>query len=192
MLLGWAVVIQLQRARGRFPVDPFFFLIGLTYAVSVVYLATLRFAERIPVADRSAVRRRRGAGVGRRSRLTGGITSYFSSSLYLLPIIAASTMQSRRGGLQVAGAQRDLCSAARAGAVLHADGSSLAAARSARSWTDLPPRERRAIHSVVINLFGFFAVALLRGSLAERLRSARAARTGVATRSPTCRPSTNT
>ena len=32
---------------------------------------------------------------------TGGITSYFTS-LYVLPIIAASTIQFRRGGLLVA------------------------------------------------------------------------------------------
>ena len=33
--------------------------------------------------------------------LTGGVASYFSS-LYALPIIAASTLQSRRGGMLVA------------------------------------------------------------------------------------------
>src|SRR4029078_9265123 len=44
-LLGWAVLIQLSRP-GSFPVDPFFFLIGLTYGLSVFYLATLRYAEK--------------------------------------------------------------------------------------------------------------------------------------------------
>jgi hypothetical protein len=32
---------------------------------------------------------------------TGGVTSYFTS-LYVLPVIAASTIQLRRGGLMVA------------------------------------------------------------------------------------------
>ena len=47
LLLGWAVLIQLRRP-GSFPVDPFFFLIGLTYALSVLYIATLRFVGRLP------------------------------------------------------------------------------------------------------------------------------------------------
>ena len=45
LLLGSAILIQISRP-GAFPVDPFFTLIGLTYALSVLYLATLRFAER--------------------------------------------------------------------------------------------------------------------------------------------------
>ena len=47
---------------------------------------------------------------------TGGITSYFSS-LYVLPIIAASTVQFRRGGLLVATLSTVLYVGARAGAV---------------------------------------------------------------------------
>ena len=44
LLLGSAILIQLSRP-GAFPVDPFFFLIGLTYALSVVYRATLRCVD---------------------------------------------------------------------------------------------------------------------------------------------------
>ena len=47
LLLGWAVLIQLSRP-GSFPVDPFFFLIGLTYGLSVVYFAMLRIVNRHP------------------------------------------------------------------------------------------------------------------------------------------------
>src|ERR671918_204658 len=100
VLLGSAIVIQISNP-GVLPVDPFFFLIGLTYALSVVYLATLRFADRHPwLVD---------AQLGCDAILvsaficvTGGITSYFSS-LYVLPIIAASTLSFRRGAVQVAG-----------------------------------------------------------------------------------------
>ena len=98
-LLGSAVVVQI-RQPGALPVDPFFFLIGLTYALSVVYLATLRLAERRPwlidaqlACDAILV-----SGF---IAITGGITSYFSS-LYLLAIIAASTVRFRRGALEVA------------------------------------------------------------------------------------------
>ncbi|MGH8189603.1 MAG: hypothetical protein ACREUC_23815, partial [Steroidobacteraceae bacterium] len=45
LLMGSAIVVQISRP-GSLPVDPFFFLIGLTYALSVVYLATLRLAVR--------------------------------------------------------------------------------------------------------------------------------------------------
>ena len=99
LLLGSAILIQLSRP-GAFPVDPFFFLIGLTYALSVFYLATLRYAERHPwLVDLQF-----GADallVSAFIHVTGGITSNFSS-LYLLPIIAASTIRSRRVALQVA------------------------------------------------------------------------------------------
>ena len=99
LLLGWAMLIQLSRP-GSFPVDPFFFLIGLTYGLSVVYLATLRFAE-----DHGwLVDVQFGADailVSAFIHVTGGITSYFSS-LYVLPIIAASTIRFGRGAMQVA------------------------------------------------------------------------------------------
>src|SRR5918996_3425506 len=99
LLLGWATLIQISRP-GAFPIDPFFFLIGVTYGLSVVYIATLRFVERHPwMLDIQL-----GADailVSAFIYVTGGITSYFSS-LYVLPIIAASTVRFRRGALQVA------------------------------------------------------------------------------------------
>ncbi len=114
LLLGSAMLIQISRP-GSFPVDPFFFLIGLTYALSVVYLATLRFVDRHPwLLDVQL-----GADallVSAFIHVTGGITSYFSS-LYLLPIIAASTIRFRRGALQVAALSARALSGARVGAV---------------------------------------------------------------------------
>jgi two-component system sensor histidine kinase PilS (NtrC family) len=166
LLLGSAIMIQISRP-GAFPVDPFFALIGLTYALSVLYLATLRFAER----HNWLVDLQFGADVMLVSafmHVTGGIASNFSS-LYLLPIIAASMIRSRRVALQVAGLSATLYF----GLVLV-------------QYVDvgLPPLVRRftplvelptlgvARYTVAINLSGFFAVALLAGSLAESLRSA--------------------
>ena len=166
LLLGSAIMIQISRP-GAFPVDPFFALIGLTYALSVLYLATLRFAER----HNWLVDLQFGADVMLVSafmHVTGGIASNFSS-LYLLPIIAASMIRSRRVALQVAG----LSAVLYFGLVLV-------------QYVDvgLPPLVRRftplvelptlgvARYTVAINLSGFFAVALLAGSLAESLRSA--------------------
>ena len=166
LLLGWAILIQINQPDA-FPVDPFFFLIGLTYALSVAYLATLRFAERQPwlvdlqfAADAVII----SAFI----HLTGGITSYFSS-LYVLPIVAASTIRFGRGALQVATLSAvlylALVSAQYVGVELLPGG--------------LPPALRLGLpslrfaqYTVAINLFGFFAVAWLSGSLAENVRSA--------------------
>jgi two-component system sensor histidine kinase PilS (NtrC family) len=166
LLLGSAILIQL-RSPGAFPVDPFFFLIGLTYALSVAYLATLRFVERRPwLVDLQlgldAVL------VSAFISVTGGITSYFSS-LFLLPIIATSTVRFRRGALQVATFTTVLYLTMVLAQYLQLD-------TPLTSWLFSPSTElpglRFAQYTMAINLFGFFAVALLAGSLAEGLRSA--------------------
>ena len=166
LLLGSAIVVQVN-SPGAFPVNPFFFLIGLTYALSVGYLATVRFAERfgwladIQLAADALI-------VSAFIYVTGGITSYFSS-LYLLPIIAASTLRFRRGALQLATFTAILYLGLVSAQYLHAVG------YLPDMWTAggaALPESRFAQYTVAINLFGFFAVALLSGSLAEGLRSA--------------------
>jgi two-component system sensor histidine kinase PilS (NtrC family) len=164
LLLGSAILIQVNRP-GTFPVDPFFFLIGLTYALSVVYLAMLRWVDRRPwLVDLQF-----GADailVSAFIAITGGITSYFSS-LFVLPIIAASTIRFRRGALQVAALSATLYLALVS--VQYLGG-------LPPWWTGgMPavlPGTRMAQYTVAINLFGFVAVALLSGSLSENLRSA--------------------
>src|SRR5713101_6871672 len=99
ILLGSATFTQLT-APGSFAVDPFFFLIGLIFALTITYAITLRFVTRhrwlvyVQLAGDALI-------VSAFIYFTGGIASYFTS-LYLLPIIAASTVQFRRGGLFVA------------------------------------------------------------------------------------------
>ena len=163
LLLGSAILIQLNRP-GAFPVDPFFYLIGLTYALSIAYFATLRLVNRHPwLADLqlSADALLVSGFIG----LTGGIVSYFSS-LYFLPIIAASTVRFRRGALQVA----TLSALLYLGLVM-AQYVDMVPYWMATEGLELPTW-RFAQYMVGINLFGFLAVALLAGSLAERLRSA--------------------
>jgi two-component system sensor histidine kinase PilS (NtrC family) len=163
LLLGSAILIQLNRP-GAFPVDPFFFLIGLTYALSIAYFATLRLVNRHQwLADLQL-----GADallVSGFIALTGGIVSYFSS-LYFLPIIAAGTIRFRRGAFQVA----TLSALLYLGIVMaqYVD--------MVPYWIPIQglelPTWRFAQYTVAINVFGFWAVALLAGSLAERVRSA--------------------
>lgn len=167
LLLGSAVLIQINRP-GAFPVDPFFFLVGLTYALSVVYLATLRFVDRhgwlvdVQLGLDALL-------VSAFIHITGGITSYFSS-LYFLPIIAASIIRFRRGALQVATLSAlwylALVSAQYLDAFAY-----LPASWQLQAPVELPTL-RFAQYTVAINLFGFMGVAVLSGSLAEGLRTA--------------------
>src|SRR5688572_17625675 len=99
ILLGSAIFARIT-TPGSFAVDPFFFLIGLTYALTIIWALSLRQVERrrwlidLHLAGDALI-------VSAFIYVTGGITSYFSS-LYVLPIVAASTLQFRRGGLMVA------------------------------------------------------------------------------------------
>ena len=136
----------------------------MTYGLSVVYLVTLNHLQRYPLLINvqlwlDAVL------VSAFTMLTGGIRSDFSS-LYLLPILAASTIRGRRGALQVAG--------------LSAWGYFAVVASQYMSFDTLPewvargvdlPAAKFAQYVVVTNVCGFLAVALLAGSVAERLRS---------------------
>ncbi len=165
LMLGAAVIIQLNRP-GTLPVDPFFFLIGLTYALSLLFFATLRYAEGHPrlvdvqlAADALLV----SAFI----YVTGGITSYYSS-LFLLPIIASSTIRYRRGAIQVA----VLSAVLYLGLVAVQYVDPLGPMDDGWVIAAELPSIQFAQYTLAINLFGFIAVALLSGSLAEGLRSA--------------------
>ncbi len=164
LLLGSAILIQIK-SPGSLPIDPFFFLIGLTYALTVVYSLALKYVER----HRWIVDLQLGCDaiiVSAIVTLTGGVTSYFAS-LYALPIIAASAIQSWRGGMTVA-VLSSVIYAGIAAAQYSQDPSLLAVFVSTAA---LPPR-RVALFTVGLNVFGFFTVAALTGYLAEGLRRA--------------------
>ena len=166
LLLGSAILIQIQ-APGSLPINPFFFLIGLTYALTVLYILLLRHAEQrrwlvdVQLACDAVI-------VSALVHLTGGVSSYFTS-LYTLPIIAASTIQSQRTGMMV-GVLSSLMYAGLASAQYFGT-----PALPVVVGADSRPQERVALFIVFLNIFGFVAVAALSGLLAERLR-----RTGAA------------
>jgi two-component system sensor histidine kinase PilS (NtrC family) len=163
LLLGSAILIELK-SPGALPIDPFLLLLGLTYGLTGLYSLTLKFTERhrgfidVQLAADAVI-------VSVIVMLTGGVTSYFSS-LYTLPIIAANTIESRRGGLMVG----VLGSLLYAGLVLaqHYRPELLPAAMT---FSPLPPL-RVSLFTVGLNVFGFLAVATLSGYLAEGLRRA--------------------
>ena len=167
ILLGSAIFAQIA-APGSLPVDPFFILIGSIFGLTIAYALTLPYVERhrwlvdLQLAGDALI-------VSAFIYITGGITSYFTT-LYVLPIVAASAVQFRRGALMVAALSTVLYS----GIVL-AQYFSAAHLLPSSWWFDenlaLPPRSF-AQYAVALNVFGFFAVALLSGSLANSLRSA--------------------
>jgi len=165
LLLGSAILVQISTPSAES--SPFFSLIGLTYALTVLYALTVRFAFR----HRWLIDAQLAADaliVSACIHVTGGITSYFSS-LYVLPIIAASMFQFRRGGLLVAVLSTLIYGGLVAAQYLGAYG------LLPERWTPAPgalPPFNVAQYTVAINVFGFFAVAILSGSLAESLRRA--------------------
>ena len=167
ILLGSATLVQ-TTAPGLFPGDPLFFLIGLTYALTITYALTVRFVEQhrwlvdLQLVGDALI-------VSAFIYFTGGITSYFTS-LYVLPVVAGSTVQFRRGGLLVATFSTVLYVGLVLAQYLTASGL-LTNFWFVRASTALP-LQLVAQYTVALNVFGFFAVALLSGSLANSLRSA--------------------
>src|SRR3954467_9698767 len=167
ILLGSAIFMEVT-APGSFPVNPYFLLIGCTYALTIIYVLTLRYIDRyrwlvdLQLAIDALI-------VSAFIYITGGITSYFTS-LYVLPVIAASTIQFRRGGLMVA----TLSAVLYAGLVLaqYLAASGLRTDPWLISMSVVLPPVSVARYTAALNMFGFFAVALLSGSLANSLRSA--------------------
>jgi two-component system sensor histidine kinase PilS (NtrC family) len=167
LLMGSAIVFQVN-APGSLPIDPFFFLIGLTYCLSVIYAVTLAYVDRHPWLI--AVQ---GLGdvviVTAFIYFTGGITSYFQL-LYVLPILGATAVRMQSGARQLA-----LLSAVLYGVlVLHqySGGAGYIGGVFVGDVRLLLPPVRVAIFTVAANATAFVAVAWLAGSLAERLATA--------------------
>src|SRR5262245_37218561 len=99
VLLGGATVAQIAYP-GVFPIHPLFLLIALTFGLTVASAVTIGLAERhewlvdIQLAIDVLI-------VSAFVYVTGGITSVFPS-LYVLPIMAASTVRFKSGGMFVA------------------------------------------------------------------------------------------
>ena len=166
-LLGAAVLVRASSSAAA-PVDAYFTLIAVTYGLTAIWAATVRFAGRARwlvalqlQADAVLV-----AGI---VLVTGGIGSPFAS-LFVLPVVAASVVERRRGGLRLG-----LLSAVLLGAVVAMQYSGafglFGPGRLAPGAEALPPG-REAWYVVVFNGLGFVSVGVLTGYLAERLRQA--------------------
>jgi len=167
MLLALGVLVQL-RTPGLWPVGPYFFLVGLTYALTIVFLLSLTHVEQrrwlidLQLATDAVV-------ISAVVLLTGGVSSYFST-LYALPIIGASILQFRRGGLLV-GSLSALFYAVVVMGQYQGAFILLEARWPAIGLLPRPPATL-AFYMVGLDVFGFLVVAAFSGYLAERLRSA--------------------
>jgi two-component system sensor histidine kinase PilS (NtrC family) len=166
LLLGGATLAQIT-APDSFAVHPFFWLIASTYTLTILWAGTLRFVDR----HRWLIDAQLGCDAITVSAfifLTGGVTSFFAS-LYALPIIAGSVIGFRRGGLLIATFS----------AVLYfgiVGLQYLPQSMAPFDWTVARafalPSPAAAQYVLALNAFGFFAVALLSGSMAESVRKA--------------------
>ena len=165
-LLGSATFMQVT-APAQVSIDPFFYLIGVIYALTILYALTLRQVDTrrwlidLQLAGDALI-------VSAFIYFTGGVTSYFTS-LYVLPIAAGSVVQARRGGLFVAMLSTILYVEIVLGQYLAATGV------MSHVWvtgqTVALPQVSVALYIAGLNIFGFFAVALLSGYLAEIVRT---------------------
>ena len=162
LLLGSAPLI---RERSGLPIDPFYVLLACTYVLTVAYAMALKYLERYRwlVDAQLALDAVVVSGI---VYLTGGVSSYFST-LYTLPIIAASTVESRRSGMTVG----VLSCVLYVGLVMaqYADPDVF---QRTTGWRASLPAVRLTVYTVCLNVFGFFAVATLSGYLSEGLRRA--------------------
>ena len=160
LLLGSAPLI---RERGGLPFDPFYVLIGCTYVLTVAYALALKYIERyrwlvdVQLALDAVV-------VSGIVYLTGGVSSYFSS-LYTLPIIAASAVESRRSGMTVG-----ILSCVLYAGLVSAQYADPDVFQRTTGLRVTLPAIGLSLYTVGLNVFGFFAVAALSGYLAENLR----------------------
>lgn len=160
LLLGAAVLLRARGALSAVATDPFFVLIGVTFALTGFYAATLRFVPR----HRWLVDVQFAADAVLVSALvlaTGGITSLFATG-YVLPVVAGAVVARRRGGMLVA----------LLGATLYAGIVLAQYLGPLGSGGSTLPSARQALAIVVLNGGGFVVVGLLTGFLAESLENA--------------------
>jgi two-component system sensor histidine kinase PilS (NtrC family) len=168
LLLGSAAIARVRGLPILPPVDPFAAIAGVTYALTLLYVASLRFVE----IRRWLLDVQLGIDALLVSALvlvTGGIESYFST-IYVLPVVAAAVLRRRRGGLLVAASSGALY----AGVVLtqYTDAFGLVSGSQLVMTPGSLPPPRVALFTVGLNASGFTMVALLTGYLAENLRQA--------------------
>ena len=166
LLLGSAVFVQLT-SPGTFSGEPLFLLIGVTYALNILWTLTLKWTERLQLARRFPARVRSAdrLGVHRRHRR--------HHQLFRRALRAAHRGRQQRA---VPARRDDDCDAQRAallGIVLtqYFGLAGLLGFPFFGREGALPP-PRIVVYTTGLNVFLFFSIAFLSGSLADRLQRA--------------------
>ncbi len=164
LVLGTALLLETGDSSGL-TAGYVVFLLGLTWTLSMVYAVGLRLTDRWPwlidaqlMVDVSII--------SMLVLLTGGFESKFIP-LYVLPILAGSTVRLARGGQLIAGVAALLFGvlvAAQYGLVIPEP-----AAWGLTIPTQALPSPRVAFYTLGLHAVGFLAVARLTGYLADNL-----------------------
>lgn len=165
LLLGATVVFQLQEGSLS-PIVPtkyLYFLIGITYALTLIYALLLRRVKYLQIFAYVQI-----SGdvvfVTLLIYCTGGIDSIFSWA-YLLVIFGASIILYRRGGLLVASASSILY-----GALLDLQYYRLLFPVGIRFSSPSSHQSSYVFYLIAINMLAFYLVALLSAYLSEQVR----------------------
>ncbi len=165
LLLGATVIVHLRDSTFFRYVSPvyFYFLIGFTYALTLVYAFLLQRVQNLkPFAYVQIL-----GDVFFITLLiyfTGGISSIFSW-VYLLAIFSAGTILYRRGGMLIASASSILY-----GALLDLEYYQFLLPIGGRQFYSLHSQGTYVLYLMAVNMVAFYLVAILSSYLAEQLR----------------------
>jgi two-component system sensor histidine kinase PilS (NtrC family) len=163
-LLGSAVVLDLHE-RLPFPTSPLYGLLGLTFALSLIYALALR-KQRLLLTQGLIQLSLDLLLVSLLVHFTGGLDSALPF-MYIFVIFAAANLLERRGGLLVAALSSGLY-----GGLVAAEWARII--RPVEFGDGLAPLRPSsyAVYQVLIHTVAFLAVAILSSHLVERLRQA--------------------
>jgi len=165
LLLGATVIVQLRESEIFRYASPiyFHFLIGFTYALTLVYALVLRRVKRLKAFAYGQI-----LGdvffITLLIYFTGGIDSIFSW-VYLLSIFSAGTILYRRGALLVASASSILY-----GAFLDLEYYQVILPLGSRHPFYSGYQCRYVLYLIMVNMVAFYLVAILSSYLSEQVR----------------------
>src|SRR3569832_2189325 len=156
-LLGLPLLLQLNYFKNTWSIVTFYFLIGSTYFLTILYVIFLPKAKRLLVFTALQL----GLDLLFETALiavTGGIESPFSF-LYILTIVSASNFFYRKGGVLMAtGALLSF------GALINLQYAQFLPFKSGAGFDD-----KEILYMLFLYMIAFFTVGILSGRLSERL-----------------------
>ena len=165
VLLGATAIVQIIESQIFLYISPwvFYFFIGFTYALTILYAFLLRRTQYLQLLAYAQILVD-ALFVTLLIYLTGGSESIFSWA-YLLPIFSASTILYRRGGLLVASASSILY-----GTLLDLEFYQIIIPLGSRFSPSLGYKLSYIFYLMAVNMVAFYLVAILSAYLAEQVR----------------------